>query len=129
MAELLDGFDADGIPWGVVTNKFERFAIPVIAGLGLAKRSRVVVGGDTCPRPKPFPDPLLFAAATLGIAPMSTLYVGDDERDVQAARAAGMPVLAAGYGYLGDGPPPLMWGADAIVDSPAGVRAWMRENA
>jgi phosphoglycolate phosphatase len=87
----------------------------------------VIVGGDTCPRPKPFPDPLLFAAAQMGIAPMQTLYVGDDERAVRAARAAGMPVLVAAYGYLGDGAPPVLWGADGIVDSPVGIGAWMRE--
>jgi phosphoglycolate phosphatase len=88
-----------------------------------------VVGGDTCPRPKPFPDPLLHAAAAMGVAPMNTLYVGDDVRDVQAARAAGMPVVVAGYGYLGDGIPPSQWGADAVLDSPAGIGAWIRANA
>ncbi len=129
MAEVLDALDAERIGWGVVTNKFERLARPVIDGLGLGLRAAVVVGGDTCPRPKPFPDPLLFAAATMGIAPMRTLYVGDDERDVQAARAAGMPVIVAGYGYLGDGPPAILWGADAVIDSPAGISSWIREHA
>lgn len=129
MAAVLDALDAEGIGWGVVTNKFERLARPVIDALGLGLRAAVVVGGDTSPRPKPFPDPLLLAAATMGVAPMRTLYVGDDERDVQAARAAGMPVIVAGYGYLGDGPPAILWGADAIVDSPAGIASWIRENA
>jgi N-acetyl-D-muramate 6-phosphate phosphatase len=125
MGDLLDSLDSRGIAWGVVTNKFERFARPVIEGLGLGERAGVIVGGDTCPRPKPFPDPLLHAAATLGVAPMSTLYVGDDERDVQAARAAGMPIIVAGYGYLGDGSPPTMWGADAIVASAAEIENWL----
>ena len=129
MEELLGDLEAAGVAWGVVTNKFERFAVPLIAALGLADRAAVVVGGDTCPRPKPFPDPLLFAAASLGIAPMRTLYVGDDERDVQAARAAGMPVLVAGYGYLGDGTPPVLWGADALVQSPLGIAEWMGTRA
>ncbi len=128
MEELLDAIEARGMPWGVVTNKFERFARPLIEALGLGTRAAVVVGGDTCPRPKPFPDPLLFAAATMGVAPMRTLYVGDDERDVQAARSAGMPVLVAAYGYLGDGAPPVLWGADDIVDSPAGIDAWIRNH-
>jgi N-acetyl-D-muramate 6-phosphate phosphatase len=125
MDALLERLESEGIPWGVVTNKFERFARPLIEGLGLSERCAIVVGGDTCPRPKPFPDPLLHAAATLGVAPMHTLYVGDDERDVQAARAAGMPVVVAGYGYLGDGPPAILWGADAIVDSPEGLGQWI----
>jgi len=86
----------------------------VIEGLGLGRRAAVIVGGDTCPRPKPFPDPLLHAAALLNLAPASVLYVGDDERDVQAARAAGMRVIVAGYGYLGDGPPPALWNADVL---------------
>jgi 2-phosphoglycolate phosphatase len=129
MAELLDELEADGVAWGVVTNKFERFARPLIEGLGLATRSAVIVGGDTCPRPKPFPDPLLFAAAAMGVAPMRTLYVGDDARDVQAARAAGMPVVVAGYGYLGDGPPAISWGADAVLDSAEGIGRWIKEQA
>jgi phosphoglycolate phosphatase len=129
MGELLDQLDADGIVWGVVTNKFERFARPLIEGLGLGARSAVVIGGDTCPRPKPFPDPLLFAAASMGVAPMRTLYVGDDQRDVQAARAAGMPILVAGYGYLGEGPPPSLWGADAVIDSPQAIGHWIRDHA
>ncbi|MDQ3028205.1 MAG: phosphoglycolate phosphatase [Pseudomonadota bacterium] len=125
MPELLDGLEARAIPWGVVTNKFERFAHPIMEGLGLAQRAAVVVGGDTCARSKPFPDPLLFAAAAIGIAPPRTLYVGDDERDVQAARAAGMPVLAAGYGYLGDGPQPPAWNADGIVQSAGEIGKWI----
>lgn len=125
MAEVLEELEARGIAWGVVTNKFERLARPVIEGLGLANRSRVLVGGDTCPRPKPFPDPLLHAAGLLGIAPMHTLYVGDDERDVQAARAAGMPVIVAGYGYLGSGTPPTMWNADGIVRDAKEIGTWI----
>ena len=124
MDELLDLLDDRGLAWGVVTNKFERLARSVIDGLGIGARSAVLVGGDTCERAKPFPDPLLHAASILSLAPSTVLYVGDDERDVQAARAAGMPVLAAGYGYLGDGPAPSRWGADAVVDSPAGIARW-----
>jgi 2-phosphoglycolate phosphatase len=124
MEELLDLLDDRGLAWGVVTNKFERLARSVIDGLGIGARSAVLVGGDTCERAKPFPDPLLHAASVLSLAPSTVLYVGDDERDVQAARAAGMPVLAAAYGYLGDGPAPARWGADAVVDSPAGIARW-----
>lgn len=124
MEELLGLLEGRGIAWGVVTNKFEHLARSVIDGLGLASRTAVLVGGDTCARAKPFPDPLLHAAERLALSPAAVLYVGDDERDVQAARAAGMPVLAAGYGYLGDGPDPSRWGADAVVDSPAGIARW-----
>jgi phosphoglycolate phosphatase len=125
MEDLLGEIEARGIAWGVVTNKFERFARPLIDGLGLGARAAIVVGGDTCPRAKPYPDPLLFAAHHLAVAPAEALYVGDDQRDVEAARAAGMPVLAAGYGYLGDGPPVEAWGADGVVASAAGISAWL----
>jgi len=129
MAELLATLEADGIAWGVVTNKFERFARPILEKLGVADRAGAIVGGDTCPRPKPFPDPLLVAAEQMRVAPESTLYVGDDERDVQAARAAGMPVIVAGYGYLGDGTPPTAWDADGVVGSAAEIGAWIREQS
>lgn len=124
MEEVLEGLEGRGLAWGVVTNKFERLALSVMDGLGLASRSSVLVGGDTCARAKPFPDPLLHAAEKLALKPSTVLYVGDDERDVQAARAAGMPVLAAGYGYLGDGPDPSRWGADGVVGSPAEIGRW-----
>jgi phosphoglycolate phosphatase len=124
MPELLDRIESRGMAWGVVTNKFERFARPVMDGLGLGERARVLVGGDTCERAKPFPDPLLHAAEILVLRPASILYIGDDVRDVQAARAAGMPVVAAGYGYLGTGPAPSLWGADGVVGSPSEIAAW-----
>ena len=125
MDALLDRLDAENVAWGVVTNKFERFAKPLLEGMGLASRAAVIVGGDTCAKAKPFPDPLLFAAEKLKVRPADTLYVGDDVRDVQAARAAGMPVVVAAYGYLGDGAPPIDWNADAVVDSVDELQAWV----
>ena len=129
MEALLCSLESRAIAWGVVTNKFERLARPVLAGLGLEQRAAVIVGGDTCPRPKPFPDPLLHAAATMSIDPHRILYVGDDERDVQAARAAGMPVIVAGYGYLGAGPPPALWNADGVVNDVKEMHAWIAERS
>lgn len=129
MIEVLDSLEARRIAWGVVTNKYERFARLIIDELGLGARAAVVVGGDTCARAKPFPDSLLFAAAAMGVAAYRALYVGDDERDVQAARAAGMPVIVAGYGYLGDGRPPSTWGADSIVQSAGEIGTWIHARA
>ena len=118
MAELLDQLDRDRVPWGVVTNKAERYTLPLLEGLHLAERAACVVGGDTTGRLKPHPDPLLHAAGALQLHPSACLYVGDDLRDVQAARAAGMPVIAAKYGYLGDGGSIESWQADGIIDHP-----------
>ena len=121
MAELLDQLDQDRLPWGVVTNKAERFTFPLLQGLRLGERAACVVGGDTTARAKPHPAPLLHAAAALQLPPSACLYVGDDLRDVQAARAAGMRVIAAKYGYLGDGGAIESWQADAIIDHPREV--------
>jgi len=121
MAELLARLDRDGVPWGVVTNKAERFTLALLQGLHLAGRAACIVGGDTTARAKPHPDPLLHAAAALRLPPSACLYVGDDLRDVQAARAAGMRALAARYGYLGDGGAIESWQADAIIDHPREV--------
>jgi len=121
MAELLAQLERDRLRWGVVTNKAERFTLPLLQALRLAGRAACVVGGDTTARLKPHPEPLLHAAAVLQLPPSACLYVGDDLRDVQAARAAGMPVLAAKYGYLGDGGAIESWQADAIIDHPREV--------
>jgi phosphoglycolate phosphatase len=124
-AVLIDELDRRGMRWGVVTNKAERFALPVLTGLQLLSRSAVTVCGDTTPHAKPHPEPLLEAARRLGLAPADCVYVGDDLRDVQAGKAAGMPTLAAAWGYLGQGESIDEWGADAIVDRPAEVLKWL----
>jgi len=121
MAEVLQQLERNQLPWGVVTNKAERYTLPLLARLGLAQRAACVVGGDTTGRLKPHPDPLLHAAAALQINPSECLYVGDDLRDIQAGRAAGMRVLAAKYGYLGEGGAIESWQADAIIDTPLQV--------
>jgi phosphoglycolate phosphatase len=121
MAELLATLDARAVPWGVVTNKAERFTRPLLEALALLERAACVVGGDTTSRAKPYPDPLLHAARHIGIEAGRCLYVGDDLRDIQAARAAGMPVLAAAYGYLGVDGDPHAWGADSVIDHPLEV--------
>lgn len=128
MAELLAQLDREHVPWGVVTNKAERFTLPLLRDLHLHARVACVVGGDTTARAKPHPDPLLHAAAALRLPPSACVYVGDDLRDVQAARAAGMPVLAAKYGYLGDGGTIESWQADAIIEHPREVLDYLRAS-
>lgn len=118
---LLDALSEGGLSWGVVTNKAMRFTEPVLSALGLHTGAAVVIAGDTTPHPKPHPAPLLEACRRLGVAAHEAIYVGDDLRDVQAARAAGMPAVAAGYGYLGEHPDVHAWQADAVIASPAAL--------
>lgn len=117
---LLDALDANAIPWGIVTNKAGWLAGPVVAHLGIAARSRVLVAGDTLAQRKPDPAPVLHACAQIGVDPVRTAFVGDDRRDVEAGRAAGARTFVVGWGYL-DGGDPRGWGADAIVATPAAL--------
>ena len=118
MDAALAAFERAGIRWGVVTNKPQWLTEPLLDALGLAARSAVTIGIVEGLQPKPAPDGLLRACATLGLDAGECVYVGDDLRDVTAARAAGMPVLAAGWGYVGWGEPIATWQADAILQSP-----------
>ncbi|MCK6423670.1 MAG: phosphoglycolate phosphatase [Burkholderiaceae bacterium] len=121
MEPVLAALEALSLPWGVVTNKHSRFATPLVEGLGLASRCAVLVCGDSAARAKPHPDPLWLAAERLGIAAAACVYVGDDLRDVQAGRAAGMTTVAAAWGYLGNGAPIEQWGADHLIEDPLGL--------
>ena len=123
---LLASLEAEGIKWGVVTNKTSRYTLPVMAALGLGRRAACIVSGDSSPRPKPAADPLLLACTLAGTLPACCLYVGDDLRDMQAARAAGMGAIAAAWGYLGDDLPLESWGADAIIHSPGELTGLLR---
>ena len=125
MPEVLDALEAAGIQWGVVSNKAERLVIPVLAGLGLSARSATAVGGDTTPHAKPHPAPLLHAANLAQVTPNRCVYVGDDRRDIQASDAAGMFSIAAGWGFYDAAEPPDKWGAGAVADAPARLRAWL----
>jgi 2-phosphoglycolate phosphatase len=117
MEALLQSLERSGTEWGVVTNKAKRFALPLLAQMKLDQRASCIVCGDTTPHAKPHPEPLLHACRELNVPPAAALYVGDDERDIQAARAANMRVLAARYGYIGIDTRPEDWKADGIIDS------------
>ncbi len=119
--ELLSMIEARDLPWGIVTNKAKRFTEPLLRTLAVGHRAACVVSGDSTPHIKPHPAPLQLAATLLSLAPAECVYVGDDLRDVQAARAAGMRVVVAGWGYLGAGADPRDWDADAVISDPADV--------
>jgi 2-phosphoglycolate phosphatase len=129
VAETLDAIEARGLRWGIVTNKFERFTVPVVEALGLAGRATVVVGGDTTAHAKPHPAPLLHAAKAMGVAPSACVYVGDDLRDIEAGAAAGMATIVAGYGYMGVGGDPRRWPATGWIDRPRDLVDWLQAHA
>lgn len=129
MAEVLASLEARRIPWGVVTNKPTRYTEPLLDHHGLLKRAACVVSGDTCARPKPHPEPILHACEVAGITINDCVYVGDAERDMQAARAAGMSGLVALYGYLDANDRPHEWGARGYLCTPADLLDWMGDGA
>ncbi|MDQ7745659.1 HAD-IA family hydrolase [Hydrogenophaga pseudoflava] len=122
---LLEVLVASGVFWGVVTNKGQRFTLPLTMALPLFAGAATVISGDTTPHSKPHPAPLLEAARRIGISPAECLYVGDDLRDIQAGRAAGMRTVAAMYGYLGPGADVSSWGADKLIETPVGLLKWL----
>ncbi len=117
IAELLAGIAAAGMAWGIVTNKPARFTDPLVPLIGLGRAS-CVISGDTMAHAKPHPAPLLEAARQLDLAPEACWYVGDDLRDIEAGRAAGMVTVACTWGYCG-AHAPTSWGADFLFDTPA----------
>ncbi|MGB7183042.1 MAG: HAD-IA family hydrolase [Burkholderiaceae bacterium] len=121
MEQVIDNLESLGILWGVVSNKTEKYVVPILEQLSLINRSACAIGGDTAARAKPHPDPLFLAAKQLGVLPERCVYVGDDLRDIQAGESAGMATVAAAYGYCGEDSPPNTWGANIIIDSPVGL--------
>ena len=118
VAELIEALRARGLHWGVVTNKSVRFTGPLTRSMPLFATAGAIVSGDTTPYAKPHPEPLLEAARQLGVPATSCFYVGDDERDILAGRAAGMGTVAATYGYMGEQAEVARWDADAAISSP-----------
>ncbi len=118
MAQLIETLEQRRLPWGIVTNKPHRFTLPLMQALGYAQRAACLISGDTCARAKPHPDPLLKASELMNIAPQHCLYLGDDKRDVEAGRAAGMKTLIARYGYINEQEDLATWRADGTIESP-----------
>lgn len=117
MPYILDWLEEHGIQWGIVSNKLEYLVHQVCRGLQLDKRAAVAYGGDSAPRPKPYPDLLKRAMKATGTAPHQCWFIGDDARDIQAGKAAGMVTVAAAYGYAGS-EAASHWGADYLIHHP-----------
>lgn len=120
---MLAALEAAGTRWGIVTNKPEYLAARILPQLGWQDRCAVLVGGDTLAERKPHPLPLLHAADAIGVAPGDCVYVGDDARDIVAARAAGMPSIVALWGYRLDEDDPVAWQGDVMHDAPHALAA------
>ena len=117
IAELVAELPRRGICWGIVTNKSTRFTERLVPQLGVTPACMVC--GDSTAHLKPHPASLLLAAEQLKLEPAECVYVGDDLRDIQAARAAGMRCVAVEYGYHGtENPGPAAWNADAVIAHP-----------
>ena len=123
--EMLTEIERRGLSWGIVTNKPGWLTDPLLVEVNLHKRARAVVSGDTLAERKPHPMPLLHAAATMGVDPAHCVYVGDAERDMQAAKAAGMYALVAGFGYLGDDDRADTWFSHGWLHTPLDLIYWL----
>ena len=119
VAELISRICQGGLKWGIVTNKSARFTVPLTQAMPLFNTAQTIISGDTMPHAKPHPAPLLEAARQLQVPPGRCIYVGDDERDIVAGRAAGMSTVAAAYGYLGEAADTAGWKADFTITQPA----------
>ena len=128
MRRVLDGLAGRQVPWGVVTNKPEYLTRPLLEALDLADECAVAVGGDTTTHNKPHPEPMIFAADRLAVKPRACVMLGDDPRDIQAARSAGMTGLAAAWGYFPPDEDLGTWGAAAILQSPLDLLGWIDEQ-
>ena len=122
---VLAMLEAEGLPWGIVTNKPGWLTDPLLDRLGLFARACCVVSGDTVAGRKPHPLPLLHAAQTARVPPARCVYVGDAERDIVAGRAAGMQTVVAAYGYLSPEDRPLLWNPHGVVERPEDLLDWL----
>ena len=125
VGELLETIEAQGLRWGIVTNKPGWLTERVLEELGVFEQAGCVVSGDSLDQRKPHPAPLHHAAALLDTEPQKCIYVGDAERDIQAGRAAGMLTLVATYGYIQDHETPEDWNADGALSHPLELKRWL----
>ena len=123
VASLLHDINKLDLLWGIVTNKPARFTDALIPKIGL-QHAACIISGDTTAHAKPHPEPLFEAARRLNLEPQQCWYVGDDLRDIEAGKAAGMFTIAAAWGYCGN-TAPLSWGADIIAETPLSLLAFL----
>ena len=124
ISDLLASLHLRGIRWGIVTNKSMRFTNALVRNMKLLNEAVVVISGDTTPYAKPHPEPIFEATRRLRLEAFQCVYVGDDKRDIEAGKAAGMCTLAATWGYMGNHDV-ATWGADAPLKEPDSLLDWL----
>jgi len=129
MLDTLAAIEEQGLKWGVVTNKQKRFTNPLMDALELTGRAACIISGDTTANPKPHPEPMLEACKQAGVNPRQCVYIGDASHDIKAGKNAEMKTLAALYGYIRPDDKPETWGADALIESPKQISAWIASLA
>ncbi|MEP1213410.1 MAG: HAD-IA family hydrolase [Marinobacter sp.] len=117
MDTILKNLEARNIPWGIVTNKPVRFAAPLIKALDLTERCSTLICPDHVTDRKPHPEALLLACREAEADPVTGVYVGDHERDIEAGRNAGMTTIAVRYGYIEQPEAVDLWQADIVADT------------
>lgn len=125
MEQVLDHLEKLHIPWGIVTNKLTKHTLALLKALSLEHRPVCIVCGDTLPKYKPDPEPILHACELIQAKPNNCLYIGDSATDVIASKAAGTKSLVALYGYISDQDDPLAWQADGYVKEPLEILNWL----
>ena len=115
---ILSALELQGLPWGIVTNKPRLYSEALLKALNLLDRTGVLICPDDVTRTKPDPEPMFKAARSFNLAPEDIWYVGDHRRDIEAGRNAGMPTVAAAYGYVPADDQVEMWQADYIIQQP-----------
>ena len=125
MDAILEAIENSGRTWGIVTNKPSFLTAPLLCALQLHERPACVVSGDTLPEKKPHPAPLLHACKQMNTVPNRAIYIGDDERDVEAGRRAGMTTLVAAWGYIAEQDDVTLWNADGVIQQPQGLIDWL----
>ena len=119
MRELVRELTEAGCAWGVITNKMEALALPLMTHMAFDPAPACVIGGDSAGVAKPDPAPMYLACKRIGVDPTRCIYVGDSDRDVAAGRAAGMATIGVAYGYIPPGDDIHGWNADVVVNTVA----------
>ncbi len=126
MELVLEHLTKNQLPWGIVTNKPGILTELLLKKIGLFNQTKCIVSGDTLAKKKPDPEPLWYACELLQCTADTSIYIGDAECDIQAAKRAGMTTLAALYGYIGETDDPASWGADGLVHTPEEILNFLR---